>query len=113
MPQGISNSPLAPALQRISAWVLDRPPLPELLGQCCDRLRPTPIGLELREALRAHGHGTSELLEWHWDHRLGRAEGWLWQEGVVQHFRWCRRDGRLVVQAQLRCTERATLQLLT
>jgi hypothetical protein len=30
----------------------------------------------------------------------------------VQHFRWCRRDGRLAVRAQLRCSERATLQLL-
>ena len=112
MPEGISNSPLAPALERISAWVLDRPLAPELLGQCCDRLRPAPVGLELRAALRAQGHGASELLEWHWDQRQGRAEGWLWQQGLVQHFRWCRRDGRLAVRAQLRCSERATLQLL-
>lgn len=112
MAPGISNNPLAPALKHISAWVLDRPLPPDLLGQCCDRLRPGPIGLELREALRANGHGNSELLEWHWDHRLSRAEGWLWQQGVVQHFRWCRRDGHLAVRAQLRCTGRSPLQLL-
>ncbi len=113
MPEGISNSPLQPALKHIGAWVLDRPLQPELLGQCCDRLRPAPIGQELREALKANGHGNSELLEWHWNRRQGRAEGWLWEQGVVQRFRWCRRDGRLVVHAQLRCTERATLQLLS
>jgi hypothetical protein len=113
MPEGTSTSPMAPALQRLSAWVLDRPLPLELLGQCCDRLRPTPVGLELRAALQANGHGTSELLEWHWDQRRGRAEGWLWQQGVVQHFRWCRRDGRLAVRAQLRCRARGSVQLLT
>ena len=113
MPEGTSISPMAPALQRLSAWVLDRPLPPELLGQCCDRLRPTPVGLELRAALRAHGHGASELLEWHWDQRRGRAEGWLWQQGVVLHFGWYRRDGRLAVRAQLHCCERGSVQLLT
>ena len=112
MAPGSSNRLLAPALKHISAWVLDRPLQRDLHGQCCDRLRPAPIGLALREALRANGHGNSELLEWHWDHHLGRAEGWLWQQGVVQHFRWYRRDGRLAVRAQLRCSERSTLQLL-
>jgi hypothetical protein len=62
MPEGTSISPMAPALQRLSAWVLNRPLPPELL---------------------------------------------------VQHFRWCRRDGCLAVRAQLRCRERGSVQLLT
>ena len=112
MPKAIRTSPLPPALQQISAWVLDQPLPLDLRGQCCDRLRPGPIGQELREALRANGHGSSELLEWHWDQRTRRAEGWLWHQGVVHHFRWWRREGRLQVRAQLRCTEQARLQLL-
>lgn len=112
MPHGISNKQIAQALTRFGAWVLDLPMPPQLIGQRCDRLRPASIGKELRTALQANGQGSSELLEWHWDQQLARAEGWLWQNGVVQQFRWWRRDGRLVVRAQLRCTPQAPLQLL-
>lgn len=112
MRNGMSHRSIEQVLTHLGAWVLDRPVPPELIGQCCDRLRPAPIGEELRAALRAHNQSRSELVEWHWDQRLGRADGWLWQNGVLQQFRWWRRDGRLVVRAQLRCTGQAPLQLL-
>ena len=109
---GISHSSLAHALKWLGAWVLDRPLPPELLGQCCDRFRPARIGVELRESLLANSQGHSDLVEWHWDHRLGRAEGWLWHNGVLQQFRWWRREGELVVRTQLHCTEQTPLRLL-
>ena len=112
MRNGISNRQIAEALTRVGAWVLDLPMPPQLIGQYCDRLRPAPIGKELRAALHANGQGTSELVEWHWDQQLARAEGWLWHNGVVQQFHWWRRDGRLVVRAQLHCTEQAPLQVV-
>jgi hypothetical protein len=112
MRHGMSNKQITQALTRVGAWVFDLPVPPQLIGQRCDRLRPAPIGQELRAALHAHGQGSSELLEWHWDQQLARAEGWLWHNGVVEQFRWWRSDGRLVVRAQLLCTEQAPLQLL-
>ena len=112
MRHGISNKQIVDAIRSLGAWVMDVPETPELIGQRCDRLRPAPIGKELRAALQSNHHGNSELVEWHWDQRLERAEGWLWNNGVLEAFRWCRRDGRLVVRAQLRCTEKPLLQVL-
>ena len=112
MRNGISTKQIADVIKSVGAWVMDVPTPPALIGQRCDRLRPAPIGKELRAALKANHHGNSEIVEWHWDQRLERAEGWLWNKGVLQVFRWSRRDRRLVVRAQLRCTERAALQLL-
>ena len=39
------------ALEQIGAWVLDQPVPPALEGQCCDRLRPNQIRLELLQSL--------------------------------------------------------------
>jgi len=52
------------------------------------------------------------LVEWRWDQRQGRVEGWLWQQGVLQRFRWWRHSGRLMVQEQLYCTMTAPLHVL-
>lgn len=108
----MSHRSLAHVLSQVGAWVLDRPVPPDLIGQCCDRLRPPRIGQELRDALRANRQGQSQLVAWHWNQRLGRVDGWLWQNGLLQQFRWWRADGRLVIRPQLRCTEQSPLQLL-
>jgi hypothetical protein len=112
MRNGISSKQIAEAIRSVGAWVMDMQKPPALIGQRCDRLRPAPIGKELRAALQANDHGSGELVEWHWDQRQARAEGWLWNNGVLQEFRWSRRDGRLIVRAQLRCTAQTVLQLL-
>lgn len=112
MRSGTSNNPIAQALSSVGAWVLDVPLPAALIGQRCDRLRPFPIGHELRAALQANGQGTSDLVEWHWDQRLARADGWLWNRGVLLQFRWWRRDGRMTLRQQLECTTRSSLQVV-
>ena len=99
-------------VEHVGAWVLDQPLPPALEGQCCDRLRPSPIHRELLRDLTQAGLVECGLVEWRWDQRQGRVEGWLWQHGVLQRFRWWRHSGRLMLQEQLYCTMTAPLHVL-
>ena len=99
-------------LRRSWAWVLDQPEQPELHGQCCDRLRPAPVRRELDAALSRSVVRGCSLVEWRWDQRQGRVEGWLWQRGVLQRFRWWRHSGQLTLQEQLHCTTTARLHVV-
>ncbi len=99
-------------LGRSWAWLLDQPEQPELNGQRCDRLRPSQVQRELDAALSRSVVVGCSLVEWRWDQRQGRVEGWLWQQGVLQRFRWWRHSGRLMLQEQLYCTMTAPLHVL-
>ncbi len=90
-------------LQRLGAWVLDQPLTPALEGQCCDRLRPAQIGRDLTRALARHDFSGCTVVEWTWDQRRQRAEGWLWSNGLLQRFRWQRQDDQLRLRRQLFC----------
>jgi hypothetical protein len=100
------------ALRSSWAWVLDQPVPPELNGQCCDRLRPAQVQRELDAALNRDELGGCSLVEWRWDQHQGRAEGWIWQRGSLQRFRWWRQSGELRLHAQLHCTPTAALHAL-
>ena len=100
------------ALEQIGAWVLDQPVPPALEGQCCDRLRPNQIRLELLQSLENNGLGSGNLVEWRWDARQGQAKGWLWQAGALQRFRWVRHSGRLTLHEQLNCVTTTPMQAL-
>ena len=99
-------------LGRSWAWLLDQPEQPELNGQRCDRLRPSQVQRELDAALNRDELGGCSLVEWRWDQRQGRAEGWIWQRGSLQRFRWWRQSGELRLHAQLHCTPTAALHAL-
>ena len=99
-------------LQRLGAWVLDQPLTPLLEGQCCDRLRPAQIGRDLTRALARHGLSGCTVVEWRWDQRRERAEGWLWSNGLLQRFRWQRQGDQLELRRQLFCCSAAPLQLV-
>ncbi len=100
------------AVEHVGAWVLDQPLTPALEGQCCDRLRPSPIHRELLRDLTQAGLVECGLVEWRWEQRQGRVQGWLWQNGLLQRFRWMRRTGQLVLCEQLRCTTALPLRAL-
>ena len=92
------------SLQRLGAWVLDQPLMPALEGQCCDRLRPAQIGRDLMRALQRHGLAGFTVVEWTWDQRRHRADGWLWSNGLLQRFHWQRGSDYLELRRQLQCT---------
>lgn len=100
------------ALQRSLAWVLDQPIAAELRGQCCDRLRPAGIRQQMQQALSRRSLGGCTLVEWRWDLQQGRVEGWLWQNGLLRHFFWWRRNDRLVLRDQLQCSAMQRLHVL-
>lgn len=100
------------AVEHLGAWVLDQPLPPVLVGQCCDRLRPSQIHRELLQGLMQAGLAEVGLVEWRWEQRQGRVQGWLWQNGLLQRFRWMRHTGQLVLCDQLRCTVALPLRVL-
>ena len=100
------------AVGQIGAWVLDQPLSPALDGQCCDRLRPSQVHRELLQDLTQAGLAECGLVDWRWEQRQGRAQGWLWQNGLLQRFRWMRHTGQLVLREQLRCTTAQPLRAL-
>lgn len=112
MPHRLAPQVLQRALQHTIRWVLDQPQAPELVGQCCDRLRPAPVLRELEQALQRCGNGLVTLVDWRWDGRLGCAEGFLWRNHEVQRFLWWRASDRLELHSQLRCTPSSTLRRL-
>ena len=100
------------AVEHLGAWVLDQPLPPVLDGQCCDHLRPFQIHRELLQGLTQAGLAEVGLVEWRWEQRQGRVQGWLWQNGLLQRFRWMRHTGQLVLCEQLRCTVALPLRVL-
>jgi hypothetical protein len=108
-----SSKWLARGVDGVIAWMLDQPLQPAPCGQSCDRLRPWPILRELEQALAGHGHHRGELVEWRWDSRLDRAEGWLWQGRQLHRFLWWRGDDRLELRVALQCTTAAPLRSLS
>jgi len=82
----------------------------ELTGQRCDRLRPGQVLRELEQALGRSAVEGCTLVEWQWNQRQGRVQGWLWQRGLLQSFCWWRQSGRLTLRQQLQCTTTAPLQ---
>lgn len=92
------------ALERTWAWMLDQPMPEGLHGQHCDRLRPARISQQLHAVLGSHGLGGCTLVDWRWDQRQGRVEGWVWQRGLLQRFFWWRSSNRLALRDQLQCS---------
>lgn len=100
-------------MRQTSSRVLDPRVAAELNGQRCDRLRPAQVRRELEQALdRSRVEGCT-LVEWRWDLQQGRVEGWLWQEGLLQSFRWWRDSGQLTLRLELLCTSSAPQQVPT
>jgi hypothetical protein len=111
--QQLNGAPRLRAVVRSSwAWVLDQPVPPVLNGQCCDRLRPAQVQRELDAALTRHELDGCAVVEWRWDQRQGRAEGWIWQRGSLRRFRWWRQSGELSLREQLYCAANAALHAL-
>ena len=112
MPQQRLVSGIRTAMEHLGAWVLDQPLTPALVGSAVDRLRPSPIHRELLRDLTQAGLIECGLVEWRWEERQGRVQGWLWQDGLLQRFSWMRRTGQLVLCEQLRCTTVLPLRAL-
>lgn len=100
------------ALRQLCSWVLDRPLMPALLGQCCDRLRPAPVAQKLLLVLQDSATEPMALVDWRWDQRLGRVDGLLWQGGCLRRFRWWPARDQLVLTTQLRCSADQALRSL-
>ena len=96
-------------MQQTNIWVLDQPAAAELNGQHCDRLRPAQVRRELQQTLERSAMKSCTLLDWRWDQRQGQVQGWLWEHGLLQSFRWWRHSGRLTLRQQLHCTTTAPL----
>lgn len=101
------------ALQGVTSWVLDQPAAPVLHGQSCDRLRPSFLLCELEQALLRLDPRPMVMVDWRWDQRLGRADGYIWHDSQLQRFNWWRNSDRLELHALLLCTPIPALRVAT
>ncbi|MFM7549157.1 MAG: hypothetical protein ACKO8I_09855 [Cyanobacteriota bacterium] len=83
-----SGAALLPLLKRLRCWVLDQPPPPPLLGQCCDRLRPRFLAVALERKLQQQQLVDGVLVDWRWDSRSGKVQGLLWRGQRLEQFHW-------------------------
>jgi len=85
---GASGAALLRGLKRLRCWVLDQPPPPPLLGQCCDRLRPRFLARALERKLLEEQLVDGVVVDWRWDSRSGKVQGLLWRGQRLEQFHW-------------------------
>jgi hypothetical protein len=60
----------------------------QLVGQCCDRLRPSFLRRRLEQLLPLHTAAGSALVDWRWDSVCQRVNGVVLQDNQLLPFRW-------------------------
>lgn len=60
----------------------------QLVGQCCDRLRPSFLRRRLERILPLHTAAGAALVDWRWDSVSQRVNGVLLQDNQLRPFRW-------------------------
>ena len=61
---------------------------PELVGQCCDRLRPSFLRRRLEQILPLHTAAGAALVDWRWDSVTRRVSGLVLEDNQLRPFRW-------------------------
>ena len=61
---------------------------PQLVGQCCDRLRPSFLRLRLEQILPLHTAAGAALVDWRWDSVSQRVSGVVLEDNQLRPFRW-------------------------
>ena len=61
---------------------------PQLLGQCCDRLRPSFLRRRLEQILPLHTTAGAALVDWRWDSVRQRVSGLVLEDNQLRPFRW-------------------------
>ena len=59
-----------------------------LVGQCCDRLRPSFLRRRLEQLLPLHTAAGAALVDWRWDSVCQRVNGVVLQDNQLLPFRW-------------------------
>ena len=60
----------------------------QLVGQCCDRLRPSFLRRRLEQLLPLHTAAGAALVYWRWDSVSQRVNGVVLQDNQLLPFRW-------------------------
>ena len=60
----------------------------QLVGQCCDRLRPSFLRRRLEQLLPLHTAAGAALVDWRWDSVSQRVNGVVLEENELRPFRW-------------------------
>ena len=60
----------------------------QLVGQCCDRLRPSFLRRRLEQLLPLHTAAGAALVDWRWDSVSQRVNGVVLQDNQLRTFRW-------------------------
>ena len=81
------NGP-APRIRQAWTWLIGQPSTPELIGQCCDRLRPSFVRQALERALPLHTAPDALLVDWRWDGLRDQVSGLVLQGSQLHPFRW-------------------------
>jgi hypothetical protein len=61
---------------------------PQLVGQCCDQLRPSFLRRRLEKILPLHTSAGAALVDWRWDSVSQRVSGVVLEDNQLRPFRW-------------------------
>jgi len=61
---------------------------PQLVGQSCDRLRPSFLRRRLEQILPLHTTAGAALVDWRWDSVRQRVSGLVLEDNQPRPFRW-------------------------
>lgn len=78
----------APRIRQAWTWLIGQPSTPELIGQCCDRLRPSFVRQALERVLPLHTAPDALLVDWRWDSLRAHVSGLVLQGSQLHSFRW-------------------------
>ena len=70
----------------------------QLVGQCCDRLRPSFLRRRLEQLLPLHTAAGAALVDWRWDSVYQRVSGVVLQDNELLPFRWWPSHNRFEVR---------------
>jgi hypothetical protein len=72
---------------------------PQLVGQCCDRLRPSFLRRRLEQILPLHTAAGAALVDWRWDSVSQRVSGVVLEDNQLKPFRWWPRFNHFELRA--------------
>ena len=73
----------------------------QLVGQCCDRLRPSFLRRRLEQLLPLHTAAGAALVDWRWDSVCQRVNGVVLQDNQLLPFRWWPSHNRFELRAAI------------
>ena len=73
----------------------------QLVGKCCDRLRPSFLRRRLEVLLPLHTAAGAALVDWRWDSVCQRVSGVVLQENELLPFRWWPNQNRFELRAAI------------